>query len=665
MPGGLSSVALGVGSGGFGATLASAWPLLTALFLVAFGVAFAVTAFVAGRRRTLGEPELEILPEAREREALAEELEREMEAGEPIEEAPPETVAAPVAPAPGDRAERLRAAFESGRITKDAYEANLAKLGVAVTPVPEPSPAIRSLSESEPAPPPAPAPPEGVEAKVARVQAALESGKITRAAYEANLAKLGVSAPVDAEAPSEEDLKARKVERLRAMAAEGRISREALAANLRKLGVAPEREPEELEPEEIPREDVPPPAPAAPSADERVAKIQAAFEAGRIPRAAYESNLRKLGVEPEPEAPPAAVPAPEELPAPPSVEDTVAKLRAAYEAGRIPRAAYESNLRKLGIGPEPEEPPTPSAPAPAISPPEERVARLHEAYRAGRVPRALYVRNVMALGGTPVPEAAWEPPPVAPPPPPEVAAPPPPAPVPPPTLTPAERLAKIRAAFTSGKITREAYVANARALGFDVRALGLEMAVEAPVPRPAMSREERLARMHAAYREGRMARGVYVENVTSLGGEPLPEPAKVTKESPKPPVSEPPKASPAVPTKEERAARLRALLEAGRMTPEAYEANLAKLGMMPPPPEVVNPPAPEAPAAAVNVEERADLLTSMFANGRISRAVYEKNLARVYEGADPRLVSLRLALADGRIPRATYEANARRLRGGT
>jgi hypothetical protein len=260
--------------------------------------------------------------------------------------------------------------------------------------------------------------------------------------------------------------------------------------------------------------------------------------------------------------------------------------------------------------------------------------------------REQYVQNVRALGVEPLPEPTPEAPPIPPPP---VAPAPPPVPilVPPPAVAPEEKLAKLRAAFAAGRISRESYAANAKALGFDVRALGLEMAVEAPVPPPprTLSPEERIERMHVAYRAGKMPRDTYVRSVTALGGTPLPESAS---------------------SPEERVARLRAAFEAGKMTRQAYEANLAKLGLVPPPPpmEVLNPPAPEALAPPANVEERADLLTSMFVNGKISRAVYEKNLGRMYEGADPRLVRLRLALADGRIPRETYEANARRLRGG-
>jgi hypothetical protein len=618
------------------------------------------------------------------------------------------------------------------------------------------------FSAPEPAPEAAPAPPSDVAAKVARLTSALEAGRLSRDAYEANLRKLGVASVAEAPAPSEEDARRGKVERIRRMYAEGRIPRAVYEGNLRRLGVEPEaeREPEELEPEEIPPE-VPAPRPTV---EERVARLRAAYEANRIPRASYEANLRKLGVEPEPEpAPPAGdrgakldeasgrlshelnvknvralggepVPEPAAEPTPvpaapppraePTVEEKVARLRAAYEAGRLPRSAYEGNLRRLGVEPEPIEerapeelPPVLAAPVPPTPSPEEKAAKLHEAYKAGRLTRALYERNLRALGVVPVPEPAPEPvspPPAAP------APPPTPAPVPPPVETPEERLAKMRAAFAAGRISREAYVANATRLGFDVRALGLEMKVEAPVPRPVLSREERLGRMHGAYRAGRMPRELYVKNVTALGGAPIPEPAKeppppppralsneeriakitegykagrihreayernvrALRGTPEPapaPVTPPTPAPVAVPpapvnppattspSTGERAARLREAFEAGRITKEAFQANLAKLGVAPPPPpaEVVNPPAPapEAARAPADLEARIEVLTSMFVNGKISRAVLEKNLARAYEGMDPRLPGLRLALAEGRIPRDVYEANVRRLRG--
>ena len=73
----------------------------------------------------------------------------------------------------------------------------------------------------------------------------------------------------------------------------------------------------------------------------------------------------------------------------------------------------------------------------------------------------------------------------------------------------------------------------------------------------------------------------------------------------------------------------------------------------------MNPP----PTASVppNLEERLDLLTSMFVDGKISRSVYEKNLARAYEAVDPRLAQLRTAHEEGRISRDVYDANVRRV----
>ena len=72
-------------------------------------------------------------------------------------------------------------------------------------------------------------------------------------------------------------------------------------------------------------------------------------------------------------------------------DDRVAKLREAYQAGRIPQDLYERNLRALGA------PPAAGASAVAASP-FAVAAKVREAYRAGRLSRELYERNVRALG---------------------------------------------------------------------------------------------------------------------------------------------------------------------------------------------------------------------------------------------------------------------------
>src|SRR3990170_4089689 len=114
---------------------------------------------------------------------------------------------------------------------------------------------------------------------------------------------------------------------------------------------------------------------------------------------------------------PAVVQEPTPVPALAS-EDRVARLQAAFESGRLSREAYEENLRRLGVEPVGAAPsPIPiradveamdeaiakPAPAPPPARPEERIQRLHRMYREGRLTRDLYERNVRALGGEPVP----------------------------------------------------------------------------------------------------------------------------------------------------------------------------------------------------------------------------------------------------------------------
>ena len=605
--------------------LAVSWPVAIGLFVVGFVVAFVAVAVLMGRRAPApsglaAEPEVPVVPEGRAREAMAHTLEKEMAEAEPV----------PVEPAPDERVTRLRQAFESGRITEAAYEANLARLGVAA---------------------PVAAPPPKVE--------------------------------TPARPPEDADARQKKVERLRTMVQEGRITRTVYEENLRKLGVEPEPEVVSAPSPPIPAAPV-----AAPSVDEKVARLRAAYEAGRISREAYRENLRRLGGtaeerEPE-ELPPAEAPV-AQPPAAATVEDKVARLRSAFESGRITREAYEGNLRKLGVAPAPVVAPAAAAP-PAGPSPEETAAKLLAAYRAGRLSRPLYEQNVRGLGLEPEADIA--------------AA----KPAPGPSLTPERRLEKLRAAFAGNRISREAYVANAKALGFDVRALGLEMKVESPVLAPPS--DDRVERLHRAYREGRLSRELYERNVRGLGGEPLPPPAPISvsppsdeerasriraayeagrisretyernlramgiavgpvaAEPPPPPPPPPaePSPTPAIPSPDDRALRLKAAFENGRITRQAYEENLRRLGV------VESPPAPEPPGAVVNppaprteFEERLDLLTRMFVEGKVSRAVYEGNLARLYEAVDPRLAQLRAARDEGRISRDVYDANVRRV----
>jgi len=145
-------------------------------------------------------------------------------------------------------------------------------------------------------------------------------------------------------------------------------------------------------------------------------------------------------------------------------------------------------------------------------------------------------------------------------------------------------------------------------------------------------------------------------------------------------------ASPASPVPPQvRLRQLKAALAEGRITREAYEENVRALRVvavrpvlpappLPPEPEPEPEPAPVPDVSAVNppppppeepdvpsFEERIALMRSMFADGKISRRVYEVNLARAYEPLDGRLARLREAREAGRITQAMYDANVRRI----
>ncbi len=381
---------------------------------------------------------------------------------------------------------------------------------------------------------------------------------------------------------------------------EGR-ERQALAVNL-------EREMEEAEPmverapEELPDESNGNEMAVPSSGDaEKVAKLRAAYASGRVTRAAYEANLVRLGRDPDFEPEVIVVTPP---PTPPTTPDErLAKLRAALAAGRITRDVYERNVRALeragALGAEVK---TDVVLPPPMASGEDRVERLHRAYREGRLPRELYEKNIRALGGEPM---------------------------------------------------------------------------IAPVTQAVPSDDEKLARIRAAFRAGRIPRDVYERNVRALGGVPEPMPAP------------PPTAAPAPATNAEKIAKLRAAYESGRLTKDAYLANLAKLRNAPapvpdatavndpppPPPAPAPDPVPEPDIPVLNPEppslaatrappdfaERIALLKSMYTNGRISRGVFESNLARAYEPMDPRLAQLRRASEEGRMSKDAYDANVRRV----
>ncbi|HEV8594960.1 MAG TPA: hypothetical protein VGR51_05470 [Thermoplasmata archaeon] len=318
-------------------------------------------------------------------------------------------------------------------------------------------------------------------------------------------------------------------------------------------------------------------------------------------------------------------PMPEEAPvATPAPEDRADRLKKALAAGRISREAYEENLRKLGLAAEPVSAPTADD---SEAERQRKIARLRATYEKGRIGRAVYEENLRALGVQPEPPS------------------PPPTPVPS-GPTPEEKAAKLRDAYGAGRIPRSLYEKN-------VRSLGLEPEPETKTAAKSMTTEEKIERLRAALAAGKITREAYERNVSALGG-----------------VVEAP-ATPPVPAMEERVARLREAYESGKITREAFETNLERLGVLPPaPPEtsmdaaVVNPPPPPPELAEMppsNFEERVDLLTKMFVNGRIPRSVYEKNLARLYEGVEPRLAQLRAAHEAGRITAETYDANVRRV----
>lgn len=161
-----------------------------------------------------------------------------------------------------------------------------------------------------------------------------------------------------------------------------------------------------------------------------------------------------------------------------------------------------------------------------------------------------------------------------------------------------------------------------------------------------------------AFEESRLVQRVEDEGLESVGG------AVATPPSP-----------------EVRAAKIREAYEAGRISRETYERNRGALGMSeavnpPPPPSLAEPePGPEAvPDAPVanplptvpspvgaDVEARIARIRRAYAEGKVTKEIYERNLARTYEAVDPRLAQLRKALEEGRISQSAYDANVRRL----
>jgi len=280
-------------------------------------------------------------------------------------------------PTVDDRMERLEKALKSGKIDQDTYERNAAKLRAerergqlsAAMPADIPPPAEALPPMAVPAPPPEEttpeAPPEpaalkpakpSFEDRVNRLEEAYRSGRIPKAAYEANLSKLrgedGAPKPVPATKPVEVPPEDRPTEEL----AEEELP--------------PAEAVQRAEPEPAPAE-APPDKPSAPAGEDRVAKLQTAFKEGRISKDAYAASLRNLGVAPKP-------------PTAPSPDEKAAKLDEAYKAGRITKKSYEANLAKLGRTP----------------PEDERITKLRKAFEEGRVSKEAYEANLKKLRGS-------------------------------------------------------------------------------------------------------------------------------------------------------------------------------------------------------------------------------------------------------------------------
>ena len=423
----------------------------------------------------------------------------------------------------------------------------------------------------------------------------------------------------------------------------------------REVSEAPPLEAQEIQPEAVePATEVfetpapPPPtplvAPAAPTVDEKISKIEGAYAAGKITRDVYERNLAALGREPPPEAPIEPTPAPQ-----PTVEERATKLRTALEEGRISREAYESNLAKLGLAPEP----------PAVPSVDEQSRKLEDALRAGRISEDAYRANLARLGLS-APAG-----PAAPPPEPESVPTEPPVIIAPPVQ---DKNAMLENAFREGRISREMYEANLAKLR--------RPAIPPPPPAPVEDRAERLA---AAYREGRITEEAYRANLARSGAPPPPEAPAPAQGS------------------DARTARLDQALREGRISREAYEANLAKLGPSPPPSWAATddriarlemayregriteeayrtnldrlggrrpPPAAKVERSA---EERATMLESAFREGRISRETYEANLAKlgvtIARPAEDAAAVLRRAHQEGKVDRTLYARNLIRILG--
>ena len=420
----------------------------------------------------------------------------------PITEKPPEEArapeaaveAAPAMPTPAEqKAAKLKAAFEAGRIPREVYVGNLRALGIEVPPELEEAPAeaeipvevgLEPVAEIPPTveevteKPPEEAPPaatKGNEEKAARLKAAYESGRIPKEVYVENLRTLGFPVPPELEEAPAEIVAPAEVE--------PEVMAEAPLAEEKAQVQPPEERPSEIvkaempteapKKEEVPAEPVPQVAAEPPPIKEEIIAPtieekppeEHPVEMAVIPEKPPEPEKLEppVGIQPEVEAPPI-----KEEAAPPKVEE---KPAAAEEAKAIP-PAKPTNLAK-------------------------KAARLKKAYKTGRITKEIYADSLKALG-LPVPPEIEKPPakeeetkavtpeiPVEAPPPKEEIAPPkaegaPPAEVvPAETVAPAEekpaepsesevKAAKLRALFEAGTITKDIYVGNLKSLGLPV-----------------------------------------------------------------------------------------------------------------------------------------------------------------------------------------------------
>ena len=465
------------------------------------------------------------------------------------------------------------------------------------------------------------------------------------------------------------------------------------------------------------------PGPAL-TAEERAARLRQAFDEGRITRAQYRQNLRKIGVVSSYSEPASAPPAPVANPPPPSIAatDRLAKVRAAYAAGRIPWETYLENVRRLGGEAEDTTVAPPSArvhaPATTIPPPMEAP------------PERKRVRKVMVVLNDAPP--APEPPPV------------PTAPGMSAAAVPSEPLAAHAEPFAvasfpeappdaflplefplappAAESETASQIADAPVPEVSASVSALALPVPEPVHALAVSPPMPIAEPGASVPPIEPA----PEALAPEESEPVPEaphvppsvealvtpipdavPREVANEEP-PRVEEPippptpapmadvPAANPlpngAVlpPDLPGRVDLIAGLYARGAISREAYERNARALGVEPEPPEpavaarvpegpqpaspepartesgpataadllVANPPARKGPP---DLQARIDLIAGLYARHAISRTVCEKNVARVLEDVEPRLVALRRAFQEGQVALDAYRADVRKV----